>query len=96
VGKSRLCGEARDPGPHAGDHVPLIDHGDEIGTILRTKERCKPLYISAGNRIDQETALSLVLSSLRGYRLPEPTRLAHAYVNAVRTGKSRFSLPAAA
>ena len=85
VAKSRLTGIDAVPGPMIGDHVPLMDKGEKIGAILRSRERCKPLYISAGHNINLSSALQLVISSLHGYRLPEPTRLAHLHVNAVRT-----------
>ena len=48
----------------------------KIGMVLRTKARCRPLFISPGHKVDLETAVDLVLRCLRGYRLPEPTRLA--------------------
>jgi deoxyribonuclease V len=43
---------------------------------LRSKPRTNPLFISIGHLIDLPTATSFVLRTLRGYRLPEPTRLA--------------------
>jgi deoxyribonuclease V len=44
------------------------------------------VFVSPGNRIDLESSVRLVLGCCRGYRLPEPTRLAHLYVNEVRRG----------
>lgn len=86
VGKSRLTGTFSDVGPNAGDQSALMDDDEQIGVVLRTKAKCKPLFISVGHNIDLASAVQLVMRSLRGYRLPEPTRLAHNYVNAVRTG----------
>ncbi len=86
VGKSRLTGTFSEPGPHPGDRSALMDNDDQIGTVLRTKKRSNPLFISIGYNIDLPTAVDLVIDSLRGHKLPEPTRLAHLYVNAVRTG----------
>jgi len=75
--KSRLTGRYVDPGPLPGDASPLLAGQDEvIGTVVRSKLRTRPLFISIGHKIDLTTALSLVLRCLRGYRLPEPTRLA--------------------
>jgi deoxyribonuclease V len=75
-GKSILVGRATDPGPEAGSWTPLI-HGDEtIGAALRTKTRTKPVYVSIGHRVSLESAVDLVQRFHRGYRLPEPTRLA--------------------
>jgi deoxyribonuclease V len=74
--KSRLVGAHEDPGPEAGDQAPLYAGKERIGTVLRSKARTNPLYISVGHKVDLETAVDLVKCCLRGYRLPEPTRLA--------------------
>jgi deoxyribonuclease V len=87
VGKSKLCGDFTMPADTAGAREPLIHHNETIGTVLRTKPRAKPLFISPGNRITLEESVALVRSCSRGYRLPEPTRLAHVYVNAKRRGE---------
>ncbi len=83
-GKSRLCGKYDEPGPNAGDRSPLVDHGEAIGTVLRTKPRTNPLFISPGHQIDMASAVRLVLEACRGYRQPEPTRQAHLHVNELR------------
>lgn len=76
VGKSRLVGEYDEPGPLPGEHAPLLFKGRQVGWVLRSKARCKPLFVSPGHRVSVESCLALVLDCLRGYRLPEPTRLA--------------------
>ncbi len=75
--KSRLCGEYGLVGTERGDWVKLVDGGETIGVVLRTRSNVKPLYISIGNRIGLESAVKWVLNCGSGYRLPEPTRLAH-------------------
>jgi deoxyribonuclease V len=74
--KSRLIGHYEEPGPQAGDSSPLMAGGEQIGVVLRSKPRTNPLFISVGHLIDLPTAVSFVAQTLRGYRLPEPTRLA--------------------
>lgn len=86
VAKSRLTGSHAALPPEAGSETPLLDGDVQIGTVLRSKLRSNPLYISPGHGIDHPSAVAVVQSCLRGYRLPEPTRLAHLYVNEVRTG----------
>jgi deoxyribonuclease V len=76
VAKKVLAGRYDEPGPIQGDHTPLIHRGDHIGWALRSKPRCNPLIVSPGHRISMQTSLDWVLRTLRGYRLPEPTRLA--------------------
>ncbi len=76
VAKKVLCGKHEIPGPLAGDRTPLVHRGDPIGWALRSKPRCNPLIVSPGHRVSMQGALEWVLRTLRGYRLPEPTRLA--------------------
>jgi deoxyribonuclease V len=83
-GKSRLTGRYDEPGPNAGDTSPLRDRGEVIGSVVRTKARTNPLYISPGHLIDLPSSVRLVLDACKGYRLPEPTRQAHLHVNEVR------------
>ncbi len=76
--KSRLIGEAQGPGREAGSWNPLMYEGGRIGAALRTRDGVKPLYVSVGHMIDLETAIAMVLACGRGFRLPEPQRMAHA------------------
>jgi deoxyribonuclease V len=75
--KSILCGEHAPVGEEAGSHAELYDNGEVIGAALRTKSGVKLVYVSVGHKIDLTEALQWVLKCCRGYRLPEPTRLAH-------------------
>lgn len=76
VAKSRLAGRFEMPGPKKGDTSALMIGKERIGTVLRSRDNVMPLFISPGHRIDIRTATSLTVKCLRGYRLPEPTRLA--------------------
>jgi deoxyribonuclease V len=76
VAKSRLTGEHEEPAPAAGSRADLRDGGELIGAVVRTRERGRPLYVSPGHRIGFAPAADWVLRLSRGYRLPEPTRLA--------------------
>lgn len=84
VAKSRLCGTHAEPGPDRGDRAPLMDKGEVVGDVLRTRRGVKPLYVSPGHRIDREGAVAAVLACLGKYRLPIPSRLAHEVVNDLR------------
>ena len=78
VAKSRLYGRHAEVGPQRGDRAELLDKmGNVIGTVLRTRQRTNPLYISPGHLIDVEHATEFVIGCAIGYRLPEPTRWAH-------------------
>ncbi len=75
--KSRLVGEFKEPKQKRGAMRTLSLHRKKVGVVLRTKDNTKPLFVSPGHRITVETAVKRVLEAGRGYRLPEPTRLAH-------------------
>jgi deoxyribonuclease V len=77
VAKSRLCGVYEEPAPEAGNFTELTDDHESIGMVVRTKSNVKPLFVSIGNKISIEEAVYWVMNCCRGYRLPEPTRLAH-------------------
>ena len=76
VAKSRLCGRYQEPEKTKGSLSPLEDKGEFIGHVLCSKDKCNPLFISAGHRVSQQTALNITQSCLIKYRLPEPTRIA--------------------
>lgn len=77
VGKTRLTGTHAEPGPDKGNWTPLLDKGEVIGAVLRTRPGVKPLYVSGGHRVSLETAIALTLACTPRYRLPETTRAAH-------------------
>lgn len=76
VAKSRLVGSHAAPAAEAGSGVPLTHRRERVGTVLRTRDGVNPLFVSVGHRIGLEQATRLVLATVRGRRLPEPTRIA--------------------
>lgn len=83
--KSRLYGVSEEP-IEAGIATTITDpkNDEVIGMQYKVKPRAKSLIISPGHRMDVSNALRITTSCLRGYRLPEPTRLAHELVNTFR------------
>lgn len=75
--KSLLCGTHETPGVEPGSYAEVMDRGEVVGAVLRTKLGVKPIYVSIGHEVDLQTAIHWVKNCCRGYRLPEPTRLAH-------------------
>ncbi|ADU67545.1 deoxyribonuclease V [Pantoea sp. At-9b] len=86
VAKRRLCGQfaALDDAP--GSRQPLLDKGEQLGWVWRSKARCNPLFISSGHRVSTDSALQWVENCMAGYRLPEPTR----WADAVASGRPAF------
>lgn len=82
--KSRLVGEFKEPKQKRGAMRTLSLHKKKVGVVLRTKDNTKPLFVSPGHRITVERAVEVILNTGRGYRLPEPTRLAHEEATRVR------------
>ncbi|HET9680263.1 MAG TPA: deoxyribonuclease V [Gammaproteobacteria bacterium] len=76
VAKKKLVGEFEMPSDVKGSATPLHYHNQLIGTVLRTRERVKPVFVSPGHRISHAAAVALTLQCVTRYRLPEPTRLA--------------------
>ena len=76
VGKSRLVGQHDEPGLEKGSTAPLLDGAERIGTVVRTRSRVRPVYVSPGHRTDFEQSTRWVLACVGHYRLPEPIRLA--------------------
>jgi len=77
VAKSLLVGKHNPIGEIRGDRQLLIEAGEAIGFVLRTRSWVRPVYVSSGHRISLETAVDFVLRCTLKYRLPEPTRQAH-------------------
>ncbi|MFC1958113.1 deoxyribonuclease V [Chloroflexota bacterium] len=75
--KSLLCGIHGVLDVEPGNYAEVIDGEETVGAALRTKQGVKPVYVSIGHKVDLQTAIHWVMNCCRGYRLPEPTRLAH-------------------
>jgi deoxyribonuclease V len=82
--KTRLCGQAPEPENKKGAYTLLFDGDETVGAKLRTRENTKPMFISIGHKISLQTAIRIVAACLAGYRLPQPTRLAHLETQKLR------------
>jgi deoxyribonuclease V len=76
VAKSRLVGEQGTVAGPRGSRADLVDDGEVIGSLLRTRQGVRSIYVSVGSNIGLAAAERWVLACARGFRLPEPTRLA--------------------
>jgi deoxyribonuclease V len=81
--KSRLVGRYQEPPRLPGARTELVDRGETVGAVVRTRPSAAPIFVSPGHLITLDTAVELVLACCReGRRLPEPTRQAHDLVSA--------------
>jgi deoxyribonuclease V len=76
-GKTHLIGRFQEPAAMKGSTSDLTDRGELIGSVVRTKDNVKPVYISVGHLAELSSAVTLVLGCTTKYRLPEPIRAAH-------------------
>jgi deoxyribonuclease V len=84
--KSLLVGSHAVPGARRGCRRRILDRGETVGVALRTRDGVRPVYVSVGHRVDLPGAIRVVLACARGFRHPEPLRLAHRLVVAAARG----------
>ncbi len=75
--KSRLTGRYEPPPEEVGSTSPLVDKGEVIGVVLRTRAGVSPLFVSIGHRVTLDDTVAIVRASAVRTKLPEPSRLAH-------------------
>lgn len=85
--KSLLVGRYKEPDQKAGSYSYLYDSGEIVGVALRTRDYAQPVFVSIGHKITLDESIKIIMQSIRGYRIPEPTRRAHILVNALRRDK---------
>ncbi|PWK48601.1 endonuclease V [Pleionea mediterranea] len=76
VAKSKLVGDYESPSLTRGSHKPLYYQQQKIGAVLCTRDNVKPVFVSPGHLINIDSAVHWTLTMGRGFKLPEPTRVA--------------------
>ena len=74
--KSLLVGEYRAVGGRRGDFAPLRNEGKRVGSVLRTQDGVRPIFVSPGHLVDDRSSRRIALLCAARYRIPEPTRRA--------------------
>jgi len=69
--------------PTKGSTTNLIWNDEIVGSVLRTRDDTKPMFVSIGHKIDLETSIKYILKMCREYRLPETTRSSDSLVNRI-------------
>lgn len=82
-----LVGHYSEIGTAKGEVSKIFHESIEVGAALITKEGKKPVFISAGHKIDTKSSLNIVQKLVTNYRQPEPLRLANKAVKNFSSGK---------
>lgn len=72
-----------------GASVPLMDEGEQVGIVLRSRTNVNPIYISPGHKLSFDDVYSIAMQVLTKYKLPRTTRLAHEWANKLRRGEAK-------
>lgn len=75
--KTPLLDESVTPKPSKGSFELIRRGKNEVGAVLRTKDKVRPVFVSPGHRVDLPTSIQIILESCQGFRIPEPLRRAH-------------------
>jgi deoxyribonuclease V len=84
VAKKKLVGEHTELKENYGSISELIYKEKKVGIVFRSREKVKPIYISPGHKVDFDKSLEIVKKTIKKYRLSEPVREAHRFVNEIR------------
>lgn len=76
-----LAGNYRPVGETKGSSQPIYLRDKLVGVAYRSKDNVKPIFISPGFLYTLDQSQDITVRCLRGYRQPEPLRLAHLFVN---------------
>ena len=68
----------------AGSCCPLTWKEKKVGWVLRSRQGCRPLFISPGHLITVAESLTVIRQCLGKYRLPLPLREAHILSTGLR------------
>lgn len=79
-----LLASAVEPAAERGASSPLLLDGMEVARAVRTRTGARALVVHPGWRTDMDTAVALVLGSIRRARTPEPLRRARRLARAAR------------
>lgn len=83
VAKNILCGKGDEP-MEVGDVSSLVFEDSQVGWLIKSCGRCRPIVVAPGHRVSMDGALEITKYMLSGHKLPEPCMLAHRYVNRLK------------
>lgn len=85
IAKTYLLGTYDVVEDQQGAYQLILDKNEQIGAVVRTQTRVKPVYVSVGNRIRLEDAIRLSLEQVATEsRIPEVVRQADIWTRKLR------------
>lgn len=72
VAQRLLTGTAAFPAAARGSMLPVFDKNEVIGMVLRTVQGSKPVFVSAGHKVDLDQAVEMALQTTTDHRITEP------------------------
>lgn len=72
VAQRLMTGNVAMPAAGRGSAAPVLDKDELIGMAVRTVTGAKPVFVSAGHRVDLALAVDIALETTRTHRLTEP------------------------
>lgn len=81
VATSNLCGKYLGEPEKEGESIPLYYRGKRVGWVFKSKEGCKPIFISPGHLVSLDSSLTIIKRCMGRYKLPLPLYYAHYYAN---------------
>jgi deoxyribonuclease V len=86
--KRPLWKDHPEPSMEKGAHVFIKDkNGKPIGSVVRTRDKVKPIYVTIGHKISIQTAVKIILECSTNYRIPEPLRYVHILAKKMVEGR---------
>lgn len=89
VAQTNLCGEYNNEPRSTGEYVPMYYQARNVGWVFKSKQECRPIFISPGHLVSLESSIEIVRRCMGKYKLPLPLHYAHKF--AIEE-KGRFSI----
>ncbi|HUT38356.1 MAG TPA: endonuclease V [Methanoregula sp.] len=93
VAKRLLIGDCALPGAACGSTEPVRDNSEIIGRAVRTVQDAKPVFVSAGHKVDLAQAVDMALKTTTIHRITEPVWHADRVSRQCRDSQSGTELP---
>ncbi len=87
VASNNLCGNYDQEPSEIGDAKICTYMGNDVGYIFKSKENCRPIFVSPGHKVSMSSSISIIKSCMGTHKMPEPIFLAHLKANKVKQGE---------